>query len=60
MYKLKIKSLGCKTSTTRYFNTLQEVADNIRAMLNAETLAEVLAKQKEYNLRFYVSETKSK
>lgn len=60
MYKLKIKSLGCKTSTTRFFTTLQEVADNIRAMLNAETLAEVLAKQKEYNLRFYVSEIKSK
>lgn len=58
MYKLRIKSPDYESVTTRYFNTLQEVAKNIYFSLNAKTIQEVLKKQKEYNLRFYITEIK--
>lgn len=55
MYKLKIKSQHSSSTTTKFFNTLQEVAEQIKTICNASNLAEVLKHQKEFNFRFYVT-----
>jgi len=58
MYKLRIKSSEYESVTTRYFDTLQEVAENVKRTLNAESIEEIIKKQKEYNIRFYISKVK--
>lgn len=59
MFKLKIKKSGQTCLTTKFFNTLQEVADHIKTICNANTLEEVLTHQKEFNIRFYLSYNKN-
>lgn len=55
MYKLKIKRADQATSTTKYFNTLQEVAFYLNNFLNISTLSSMLREQNENNFRFYLS-----
>ena len=60
MYKLKIKSGNCSIITTRYFDSIEEVTQNIMITCNADTIEDCLKYQKEYNIRFYVKEIKNK
>ena len=55
MYKLRIKKAEQQTITTKYYNTIQEVTDYFKLLLNSESLAEMLQKKKELNFRFYLS-----
>ena len=59
-YKLKIKAFNCESVTTKEYNTLQEVADKIKEICNANNLKEILKVQKKYNIRFYISNYQSK
>lgn len=54
MYKFKYKVKN-ELPEVFYFNTLQEVANYIKTLCEAETLQNVLKVQKEYNIRFYLS-----
>ena len=55
MYKLRIKKAEQQTITTKYYNTIQEVTDYLKLLLNSENLTEMLQKKKELNFRFYLS-----
>lgn len=55
MYKLKIKRTDQECITTKYFNTIQEVADYFSLILNINCLEDMLKSQKEFNFRFYLS-----
>ena len=59
MIKLKYK---VPNEGTQVFEceTVQEVAELIKQICEASTLAEVLKVQKEYNLRFYITRTNGK
>lgn len=59
MYKLKIKRADQICITTKYFNTIQEVADYFSIILNIRSLEDVLKSQKEFNFRFYLSYKKN-
>ena len=59
-YKLKIKAFNCVCETTKEYKTLQEVADKIKEVCNADNLKDILKAQKEYNIRFYISSYQSK
>lgn len=55
MYKLKIKRSDADSITTKYFKTLQEVAEFIKITFDVDSLEEVLKIQKEFNFRFYLT-----
>ena len=55
MYKLKIKRADQQSTTTKFFKTLQEVAEQIKTTCHASSIAEVLKAQKEFNYRFYIT-----
>lgn len=54
MYKFKYKPIN-EEGQTLYFNTLQEVAQYINKLCESSNLADIMAVQKEYNIRFYIS-----
>lgn len=54
MYKFKYKAQG-EEAQVFYFNTLQEVADCIKLLCEADSLQKVLEVQKEFNIRFYLT-----
>ena len=54
MFKLKHKVQG-EEMAVETFKTLAEVADRIKFLTDAETLADVLKAQKEFNIRFYLT-----
>ena len=58
MFRLRIKRDGQTAITTKFFNTLQEVAEEIKTICQADTIQEILKAQKEFNYRFYVKEIK--
>lgn len=55
MYKLKIKRSDAESITTKYFKTLQEVAEFIKIAFSVNSLEEMLKIQKEFNFRFYLT-----
>lgn len=55
MYKLKYKFAEEKELNTRYFLTLQGVAEQIAFICGAENLADAFKVAKEFNIRFYLS-----
>ena len=55
MYKLRIKRTDQLAITTKYFKTIQEVAEYLKNNLNIETAADIARSQKEFNFRFYLS-----
>jgi len=54
MYQLKHKIQG-EELAVESFDTLQEVADRIKLLTEANTLKDVLKAQKEFNIRFYLT-----
>lgn len=59
MYKLKIKRTDQICITTKFFNTIQEVAEYFSMILNINSLEDMLKSQKEFNFRFYLSYKKN-
>lgn len=54
MWKLKIKPAKDE-AIKKEFDTLQEVAEWIKKFCDSSNLADFLAVQKEFNVRFYIS-----
>lgn len=54
MYKLKYKN-NLDECEVYYFNTIQEVFDEMMKICDAGTLADAFKTSKEYNLRFYLT-----
>lgn len=54
MWKLKCKPANDE-AVVKHFDTLQEVAEYISIFCESSNLADIMAVQKEYNVRFYIS-----
>lgn len=53
MYQLKNHVFG-EEIQKEDFETLQEVADRMKELAEANTISQILNNQKQYNIRFYV------
>lgn len=53
MYQLKHHVFG-EEIQKEDFETLQEVADRMKELAEANTISQILNNQKQYNIRFYV------
>lgn len=59
MYQLKHHVFG-EEIQKEDFETLQEVADRMKELAEANTISQILNNQKQYNIRFYVKSNKTK
>ena len=57
MFKLKYKVAG-EEPEVEYFETLQEVAEHMKFLCEAENIEDVLKCEKEHNIRFYITRIK--
>ena len=60
MWKFKAKPESENEPIVKYFDTLQEVADYMALFCESSELADIMAVQKEWNIRFYISRINKK